>query len=166
MRIIITTFSLALFLAACGIRSKQVDLFTPGPERPSDLRPYEWIYQDGNFSHDLLAVQLPTGGTLFGDKLGGAVMFDGWQMTSIQRLGMVRDTLEISEEDGQRRFSLGKDEKVVKCAACTQSTPRQYVRGCNGRDYARVTLDAGGAVIRIEQYIPHTSRFVSLTKKY
>lgn len=157
---------LGLSLAACGVRSKQVELFTPPPDVPADLRPFSWIYQDGNFSHDVLAVQLPTGGTLFGDKLGGAVMFDGWHINSVRRLGLVRDEMIISEENNRRRFVLGNDEREVACDAWEQPQPRQYERRCDGRTYARITLDPSGAVIRIEQYMPQTQRFVSLTKKY
>ena len=70
---------------SCSVSSSQFGAFTSISPKPN-MQNYYWNVTYDNLNYKLIAIDLPNG-TLFADKFGNSLFFDGWAIDSIVGFG-------------------------------------------------------------------------------
>ena len=65
---------------SCSVSSSQFGSFTDTNPQPK-MKNYFWNVSYDNLNYQLIAIDLPNG-TLFADKFGNSLFFDGWSIES------------------------------------------------------------------------------------
>ena len=98
---------LASLLSGCTVRFNQLEMLTSAfIKKPDELAPYRWRATLGDYTAEVLAVEIP-GGTLFVNNNDDLIRFDGWLITAVNGLGVTSRELLIEGETGKRQFSDG-----------------------------------------------------------
>ena len=79
---------LLLTFNACTVSSSQFERFY-SPEQVVNPQDFYWDVTYDNLKYRLIAIELPNG-TLFADKLGNSLFFDGWSIKSIVGFEILR----------------------------------------------------------------------------
>jgi hypothetical protein len=164
----IAAIGLSIILLACSVSVPQRGYLKSGKEVPEDLTPYEWHFEQGDFADVLLAVSLGVS-TVFGNDLGGAVLFDGWNIRRIQKLGTF-DGIYTIEDEGSNRLVFVDDKEIASLACAPWREMREenatvYTQNCNGAFYGRIRVDMAGDITEIYQRIVPSMPPVSMTKR-
>jgi hypothetical protein len=164
----IAAIGLSLVLLACSVSIPQRGYIKASQDIPEDLSPYEWNFEQGDFADVLLAVSLGAS-TIFGNDLGGAVLFDGWHITRIQKLGSF-DGIYTIEDEGSNRLVFVDDKEIgsLTCAPwreMREESATVYTQNCNGALYGRIRVDMNGDITEIYQRIAPSAPPVLMTKR-
>ena len=82
---------------SCSVSSSQLGSFTSSNPQPK-MQNFYWdvIYDDLNYK--LIAIKLPNG-TLFADKFGNSLFFDGWSINTIVGFGDFEGEYDVQGDE-------------------------------------------------------------------
>ena len=89
---------------SCSVSSSQIGAFTYSNPQPK-MQNYYWAANYDNLNYRLIAMELPNG-TLFADKFGNSLFFDGWSIETIVGFGDFEGEYNIQgDEVGSIEFN-------------------------------------------------------------
>lgn len=162
--------TLTFIVTACSVSSKQLKRFGSSDEQPK-LQNYYWDVTYDRLSYRLIAIEMPNG-TLFADKLGNSLFFDGWSINSIVGFGDFDGEYEIEETDigslefnDEKSFIFGNscgewneirsDNGLIYKQPC--GTPEKFVN--------RIYVNTNGEVTQIQQFLEPFNKLMTLKKQ-
>ena len=164
----ISAIGLSIILFACSVSVPQRGYLKSGKEVPDDLTPYQWNFEQGDFEDVLLAVSVGVS-TVFGNDLGGAVLFDGWNVSRIQKLGTF-DGIYTIEDEGLSRLVFVDDKEIASltCEPWREASEKNvtvFSQNCNGSLNGRIRVDMAGDITEIYQRIVPSMPPLLMTKR-
>ena len=89
---------------SCSVSSSQLEAFSSSSP-DTRVQNFYWDVTYDNIKYKLIAIELPNG-TLFSDKFGNSLFFDGWSIESIVGFGNFEGEFDIQgDEIGSVEFS-------------------------------------------------------------
>ena len=99
--------TLTLFLSGCIVKSSQLtSLFNLIKEPSLDLSANSWRLRYSDYESVVYAISTDRG-TLFSNKAGDQILFDGWMVREVSGLGRRNLDIRIDQVDGVRLFKQG-----------------------------------------------------------
>ena len=103
---------ISIILCACTITSSQLEGFFEA-DTITDSQNYIWNVNYDDVNYPVISIALPNG-TLFADKIGNSIYFDGWSIQSVVGFGDFTGELEFQEiEIGQFELSYEKTYQAL-----------------------------------------------------
>ena len=162
---------LASLLSGCTVRFNQLEMLTSAfSKKPDELAPYRWRATLGDYTAEVLAVEIP-GGTLFVNNNDDLIRFDGWLITAVNGLGVTSRELLIEDETGKRQFSDGARKLGMhQCGEWRQVASVvgfTHEQDCQGETIYKnsIKINAAGDVVSIVQYLQSTAMVIRLEKQ-
>ena len=96
-----------ILVGGCSVQSSQLSGLVGLIKEPSlDLSANSWLVRYSGYESVVYAVSTSEG-TLFSNKAGDKVLFDGWMVRKVSGLGRRGLDIKIDEVDGVRTFKQG-----------------------------------------------------------
>ena len=169
MRMLSVMTCLILF-SGCSVQSSQLSavmgLFKP---QDTDLSLNGWSVKYANYEAMVYPVSLPDG-TLFSNKAGDQVFFDGWSVRRVSGLGLRGQEYQNSDVADERTFMRGNRTLAVhKCDQWKkkqQSGKKQFSQSCKDvKIYSNIILvEEDGSIGVIRQVVDDRYNALTLTK--
>ena len=169
MRILSVMACLVMF-SGCSVQSSQLSavmgLFKP---QDTDLSLNGWSVKYANYEAMVYPVSLPEG-TLFSNKAGDQVFFDGWSVRRVSGLGLRGQEYQNSDVADERTFMRGNRTLAVhKCDQWKkkqQSGKKQFSQSCKDvKIYSNIILvEEDGSIGVIRQVVDDRYNALTLTK--
>ena len=169
MRMLSVMTCLILF-SGCSVQSSQLSavmgLFKP---QDADLSLNGWSVKYANYEAMVYPVSLPEG-TLFSNKAGDQVFFDGWSVRRVSGLGLRGQEYQNSDVADERTFMRGNRTLAVhKCDQWKkkqQSGKKQFSQSCKDvKIYSNIILvEEDGSIGVIRQVVDDRYNALTLTK--
>ena len=169
MRILSVVACLVMF-SGCSVQSSQLSavmgLFKP---QDTDLSLNGWSVKYANYEAMVYPVSLPDG-TLFSNKAGDQVFFDGWSVRRVSGLGLRGQEYQNSDVADERTFMRGNRTLAVhKCDQWKkkqQSGKKQFSQSCKDvKVYSNIILvEEDGSIGVIRQVVDDRYNALTLTK--
>jgi hypothetical protein len=159
-----------VLLSSCSLQSSQLDaLIMMLKERSPDLLENSWSVRHSNYKNIVYAVQTPEG-TIFSNQEGDQILFDGWSIIRIDKIGRSRSRIKIDDLDGNRLFARGN--RVVANHVCDKWRKQErlgslrYTQNCSGSQaYTNsIFVTKDGKISIIRQIVDDTYTVMTLTK--
>ena len=161
---------LGSLLSGCTVKFNQLEMLASSfSEKPDGLAPYRWRVTLGDYTAEVLAVEIP-GGTLFVNNNDDLIRFDGWLITAVNGLGVASRELLIEGETGKNRFSDGPRKLGThQCGEWRQVTSEfgfTHEQDCQGETIYKnsIKINADGSIVSIVQYLQPAAMFIRLEK--
>ena len=159
-----------LMFSGCTLRSSQLSAVM-GLLKPQDseLSLNSWSVKYANYEALVYPVTLPEG-TLFSNKAGDQVFFDGWSVRRVSGLGLRGQEYQNSDVADERTFIRGNRTLAVhKCDQWKkkqQSGKKQFSQSCKDvKIYSNIILvEEDGSIGVIRQVIDDRYNALTLTK--
>ena len=169
MRMLSVMACLLLF-GGCSLQSSQLSAVM-GLLKPQDteLSLNSWSVKYANYEALVYPVTLPEG-TLFSNKAGDQVFFDGWSVRRVSGLGLRGQEYQNSDVADERTFIRGNRTLAVhKCDQWKkkqQSGKKQFSQSCKDvKIYSNIILvEEDGSIGVIRQVVDHRYKALTLTK--
>ena len=169
MRMLSVMACLLLF-GGCSLQSSQLSAVM-GLLKPQDteLSLNSWSVKYANYEALVYPVTLPEG-TLFSNKAGDQVFFDGWSVRRVSGLGLRGQEYQNSDVADERTFIRGNRTLAVhKCNQWKkkqQSGKKQFSQSCKDvKIYSNIILvEEDGSIGVIRQVVDHRYNALTLTK--
>jgi hypothetical protein len=169
MRMLSVMACLLLF-GGCSLQSSQLSAVM-GLLKPQDteLSLNSWSVKYANYEALVYPVTLPEG-TLFSNKAGDQVFFDGWSVRRVSGLGLRGQEYQNSDVADERTFIRGNRTLAVhKCDQWKkkqQSGKKQFSQSCKDvKIYSNIILvEEDGSIGVIRQVIDDRYNALTLTK--
>ena len=154
---------------SCSVSSSQLGSFTDTNPQPK-MKNYFWNVTYDNLNYQLIAIDLPNG-TLFADKFGNSLFFDGWSIGSIVGFGDFEGEYDIrGDEIGS--VDLIDDNSYIVTKNCGKWVQNQINKGVifiqycgNNKEFMnKITINSSNEIIEIKQYIEPSNKLMTLTK--
>ena len=98
---------MVILVSGCSVQSSQLDSLVSLIKEPSlDLSANSWLVRYSDYESVVYAVSTSEG-TLFSNKAGDKVLFDGWMVRKVSGLGRRGLDIKIDELDDVRTFKQG-----------------------------------------------------------
>ena len=169
MRMLSVMACLVMF-SGCSVQSSQLSavmgLFKP---QDADLSLNGWSVKYANYEAMVYPVSLPEG-TLFSNKAGDQVFFDGWSVRRVSGLGLRGQEYQNSDVADERTFMRGNRTLAVhKCDQWKkkqQSGKKQFSQSCKDvKIYSNIILvEEDGSIGVIRQVVDDRYNALTLTK--
>ena len=169
MRMLSVMACLVMF-SGCSVQSSQLSavmgLFKP---QDTDLSLNGWSVKYANYEAMVYPVSLPDG-TLFSNKAGDQVFFDGWSVRRVSGLGLRGQEYQNSDVADERTFMRGNRTLAVhKCDQWKkkqQSGKKQFSQSCKDvKIYSNIILvEEDGSIAVIRQVVDDRYNALTLTK--
>lgn len=169
MRILSVLVCLVMF-SGCSVQSSQLSavmgLFKP---QDTDLSLNGWSVKYANYEAMVYPVSLPQG-TLFSNKAGDQVLFDGWSVRRVSGLGLRGQEYQNRDVADERTFMRGNRTLAVhKCDQWKkkqQSGKKQFSQSCQDvKIYSNIILvEEDGSIGVIRQVVDDRYNALTLTK--
>ena len=169
MRILSVVACLVMF-SGCSVQSSQLSavmgLFKP---QDTDLSLNGWSVKYANYEAMVYPVSLPDG-TLFSNKAGDQVFFDGWSVRRVSGLGLRGQEYQNRDVADERTFMRGNRTLAVhKCDQWKkkqQSGKKQFSQSCKDvKIYSNIILvEEDGSIGVIRQVVDDRYNALTLTK--
>ena len=169
MRILSVVACLVMF-SGCSVQSSQLSavmgLFKP---QDTDLSLNGWSVKYANYEAMVYPVSLPDG-TLFSNKAGDQVFFDGWSVRRVSGLGLRGQEYQNRDVADERTFMRGNRTLAVhKCDQWKkkqQSGKKQFSQSCKDvKVYSNIILvEEDGSIGVIRQVVDDRYNALTLTK--
>ena len=164
--------SVCLFfvVSGCSIRSSQLSTIIEMVKgTPDDHSDSTWIIRYGDYRTKVQALAFE-GGTLFSNQQGDQVFFDGWTVTKVLGLGMMRGRWSVKDDIEGRHFT--QRNRLTTYPACKPwaraelANVIQYTQACQGSgEYNNsILVTKQGAITLIRQSLNGGAGFVTLSK--
>lgn len=159
-----------LMFSGCSLQSSQLSAVM-GLLKPQDteLSLNSWSVKYANYEALVYPVTLPEG-TLFSNKAGDQVFFDGWSVRRLSGLGLRGQEYQNSDVADERTFIRGNRTLAVhKCDQWKkkqQSGKKQFSQSCKDvKIYSNIILvEEDGSIGVIRQVIDDRYNALTLTK--
>ena len=159
-----------LMFSGCSLQSSQLSAVM-GLLKPQDteLSLNSWSVKYANYEALVYPVTLPEG-TLFSNKAGDQVFFDGWSVRRVSGLGLRGQEYQNSDVADERTFIRGNRTLAVhKCNQWKkkqQSGKKQFSQSCKDvKIYSNIILvEEDGSIGVIRQVIDDRYNALTLTK--
>ena len=159
-----------LTFSGCSLQSSQLSAVM-GLLKPQDteLSLNSWSVKYANYEALVYPVTLPEG-TLFSNKAGDQVFFDGWSVRRVSGLGLRGQEYQNSDVADERTFIRGNRTLAVhKCDQWKkkqQSGKKQFSQSCKDvKIYSNIILvEEDGSIGVIRQVIDDRYNALTLTK--
>ena len=159
-----------LMFSGCSLQSSQLSAVM-GLLKPQDteLSLNSWSVKYANYEAMVYPVTLPQG-TLFSNKAGDQVFFDGWSVRRVSGLGLRGQEYQNSDVADERTFIRGNRTLAVhKCDQWKkkqQSGKKQFSQSCKDvKIYSNIILvEEDGSIGVIRQVIDDRYNALTLTK--
>ena len=159
-----------ILLSGCSIQSSQLSGLVGLIKEPSlDLSVNSWLVRYSGYESVVYAVSTSEG-TLFSNKAGDQVLFDGWTIRQVRGLGRRGLDIKIDELDGARTFKRGT--RTLASHSC-QEWRREVSLGMvslsqscgDRRDYSNsILVLEDGSISVIRQIVDERYTALTLTK--
>ena len=159
-----------LMFSGCSVQSSQLSAVM-GLLKPQDteLSLNSWSVKYANYEALVYPVTLPEG-TLFSNKAGDQVFFDGWSVRRVSGLGLRGQEYQNSDVADERTFIRGNRTLAVhKCDQWKkkqQSGKKQFSQSCKDvKIYSNIILvEEDGSIGVIRQVVDDRYNALTLTK--
>ena len=159
-----------LMFSGCTLQSSQLSAVM-GLLKPQDteLSLNSWSVKYANYEALVYPVTLPEG-TLFSNKAGDQVFFDGWSVRRVSGLGLRGQEYQNSDVADERTFIRGNRTLAVhKCDQWKkkqQSGKKQFSQSCKDvKMYSNIILvKENGSISVIRQVVDDRYNALTLTK--
>ena len=169
MRMLSVMACLVMF-SGCSVQSSQLSavmgLFKT---QDADLSLNGWSVKYANYEAMVYPVSLPEG-TLFSNKAGDQVFFDGWSVRRVIGLGLRGQEYQNSDVVDERTFMRGNRTLAVhncnKWKKQQQSGKKQFSQSCKDvKIYSNIILvEEDGSIAVIRQVVDDRYNALTLTK--
>ena len=169
MKILSLIACLVLF-SGCSVQSSQLSSLMGFFKTPSkDMSLNSWSVKYANYEAIVYPVTMPQG-TLFSNKAGDQVLFDGWSVRRVSGLGLRGQEYQNSDIGDERTFMRGSRTLAVhdcdKWQQKQQSGKKQFSQYCEDvKAYSNSILVAeDGSISVIRQVVDDRYNALTLTK--
>jgi len=169
MKILSLIACLALF-SGCSVQSSQLSSLMGLFKTPAaELSLNSWSVKYVNYEAIVYPVTMPQG-TLFSNKAGDQVLFDGWSVRRVSGLGLRGQEYQNSDIGDERTFMRGSRTLAVhncdKWQQKQQSGKKQFSQYCEDlREYTNSIIVAeDGSISVIRQVVDDRYNALTLTK--
>ena len=169
MRMLSVMACLVMF-SGCSVQSSQLSAVMGFFEtQDADLSLNGWSVKYANYEAMVYPVSLPEG-TLFSNKAGDQVFFDGWSVRRVSGLGLRGQEYQNSDVADERTFMRGNRTLAVhKCDQWKkkqQSGKKQFSQSCKDvKIYSNIILvEEDGSIGVIRQVVDDRYNALTLTK--
>ena len=169
MRILSVMACLLLF-GGCSVQSSQLSSLMGLFKKPAqDMSLNSWSVKYANYEAIVYPVTMPQG-TLFSNKAGDQVLFDGWSVRRVSGLGLRGQEYQNSDIGDERTFMRGSRTLAVhhcdKWQQKQQSGKKQFSQYCEDlREYTNSIIVAeDGSISVIRQVVDDRYNALTLTK--
>jgi hypothetical protein len=159
-----------ILVSGCSVQSSQLSGLVGLIREPSlDLSANSWLVRYSGYESVVYAVSTADG-TLFSNKAGDQVLFDGWTIRQVRGLGRRGLDVRIDELDGARTFKQGA--RTLASHSC-QEWQREMSSGMvslsqscgDRRDYSNsILVLEDGSISVIRQIVDERYTALTLTK--
>ena len=159
-----------ILLSGCSLQSSQLSGLVGLIKKPSlDLSANSWLVRYSGYESVVYAVSTSEG-TLFSNKTGDKVLFDGWMVRKVSGLGRRGLDIKIDELDDVRSFKRGT--RTLASHRC-QEWQREMSSGMvslsqscgDRRDYSNsILVLEDGSISVIRQIVDERYTALTLTK--
>ena len=169
MRMLSLIACLVLF-SGCSVQSSQLSSLMGLFKTPdADISLNSWSVKYANYEAIVYPVTMPQG-TLFSNKAGDQVLFDGWSVRRVSGLGLRGQEYQNSDIGDERTFMRGSRTLAVhncdKWQQKQQSGKKQFSQYCEDlREYTNSIIVAeDGSISVIRQVVDDRYNALTLTK--
>ena len=169
MRMLSLIVCLVLF-SGCSVQSSQLSSLMGLFKTPdADVSLNSWSVKYANYEAIVYPVTMPQG-TLFSNKAGDQVLFDGWSVRRVSGLGLRGQEYQNSDIGDERTFMRGSRTLAVhncdKWQQKQQSGKKQFSQYCEDvREYTNSIIVAeDGSISVIRQVVDDRYNALTLTK--
>ena len=166
----LTPLLMLILVSGCSVQSSQLSSLVSLIKKPSlDLSENSWLVRYSGYESVVYAVSTNEG-TLFSNKTGDKVLFDGWMVRKVSGLGRRGLDIKIDELDGVRTFKKGARTLAShRCQEWQRETGSGMVslsQDCIGaRDYSNsILVLEDGSISVIRQIVDERYSALTLTK--
>ena len=169
LRVFYGTLLLAM-LGGCVVQSSQLSALVGLIKEPSlDVSANSWSVRYADYEAIVYAVIVPEG-TLFSNKAGDQILFDGWSIRQVKGMGRRGLSYQNTDSNNQRTFVRGN--RTLATYHCTdwqqqrQSGMTRFSQQCGDREpYVNSILVAkDGSIAVIRQVVDDRYTAMTLTK--
>jgi len=154
---------------SCSVSSSQIGAFSSSNPQPKMLN-YYWDATYDNLNYRLIAMELPNG-TLFADKFGNSLFFDGWSIVSIVGFGDFDGEYDI-QGDEVGSVELNDEDAYTSPKNCGEwgEGPQDkniiYKQSCGNqvKYINKIIVNEDDEIIEIQQYIEPLNKLMTLKK--
>ena len=166
----LTLIAISVVLSGCIVQSRQLNgLLELIKEPPVDLSANSWLVRYSDYESIVFAVSTQEG-TLFSNKFGDQVFFDGWTLRKIQGLGRRQINMSIRDNKNIRTFKRG--DRTLSNHRCDQWEQQKnrgvvrYTQYCSDkRGYKNsILVKDNGDISVIRQIVDERYTALTLTK--
>ena len=166
----LTPLLMLILVSGCSVQSSQLSSLISLVKAPSlDLSANSWLVRYSDYESVVYAVSTSEG-TLFSNKAGDKVLFDGWMVRKVSGLGRRGWDIKIDELDGVRTFKKGARTLAGhRCQEWQRETSSGMVslsQNCGDRlDYSNsILVLEDGSISVIRQIVDERYTALTLTK--
>ena len=159
-----------ILLSGCSVQSSQLSGLVGLIKEPSlDLSANSWLVRYSGYESVVYAVSTADG-TLFSNKAGDKVLFDGWMVRKVSGLGRRGLDIKIDEVDDVQTFNRGTRTLAShRCQEWQRETSSGLVnlsQNCGDRrDYSNsILVLEDGSISVIRQIVDEMYTALTLTK--
>ena len=167
---ILSVMACLLMFGGCSLHSSQLSAVMGLFKRPAaELSLNSWSVKYANYEAIVYPVTIPQG-TLFSNKAGDHVVFDGWSVRRVSGLGLRGQEYQNSDIGDERTFMRGSRTLAVhncdKWQQKQQSGKKQFSQYCEDvKAYSNSILVAeDGSISVIRQVVDDRYNALTLTK--
>ena len=164
---LISVLILSLLLCGCVVKSRQLNAFITLLNAPAiDVSENAWIARYGGHESTVFAVSTSEG-TLFSNRDGDQIMFDGWVIRSLSGLGLSSLRTIFVDNNGERYFkNRGRILSRHQCNPWKRLEKNGVIRffqNCSDSELYQNTIlvDEAGSISLIRQIVDE--RYTPLT---
>ena len=159
-----------ILVSGCSVQSSQLNSLVGLIKEPSlDLSANSWLVRYSDYESVVYAVSTSEG-TLFSNKAGDKVLFDGWMVRKVSGLGRRGLDIKIDELDDVRTFNRGA--RTLASHRCQEwqsemsSGMVSLSQNCSGvRNYSNsILVLEDGSISVIRQIVDERYTALTLTK--
>ena len=159
-----------ILVSGCSVQSNQLSSLISLIKEPSlDLSANSWLVRYSDYESVVYAVST-SGGTLFSNKTGDKVLFDGWMVRKVSGLGRRGLDIKIDELDDVRTFKQGirtlASHRCQEWQSEMNSGMVSLSQNCSGvRNYSNsILVLEDGSISVIRQIVDERYTALTLTK--
>jgi len=167
---ILTLITCLLLSSGCSVQSSQLSALVGLLKAPTaDIALNSWSVKYVNYEAIVYPVSVSQG-TLFSNKAGDQILFDGWSVRRINGMGLRGSDFQNSDDEGKRTFERGNRTLAVhRCDQWQQkqqSSKKQFSQYCEGvRAYSNsILVVEDGSINVIRQVVDDRYNVLTLTK--
>lgn len=154
---------------SCSVSSSQIGAFTYANPQPK-MQNYYWDATYDNLNYRLIAMELPNG-TLFADKFGNSLFFDGWNIVSIVGFGDFEGEYDIQGDEIGSVALNDEDAYFIQknCGEWEENLQENFLifkQSCVSevRFINQIIVNDADEIIEIKQYIEPQNKLMVLKK--